>query len=307
MFHAAFFRDRHGTALRQEKVSMASLAERIARERGHSKQALPLFNLCRFGAKRSKKGSLRWDGNVLAIGGVLGDYDGEQVGFDAAVDALLRCDIAGIVYTSPSHTIEKPRWRVVCPFLGRAYPGADHARFVSRLNGLVGGVLARESWTLSQGYYYGRVPDKSFRVEMTDGDGLDLADHLDAGAVGKPLASPPENARACGVPARTTELSAYGAAALRSAAEKIEAAVRGSRYFTLNNESFSIGRAVGAGIIPEDVALVVLCLAVDNMLHIDGHEKAGAEEIVKKALADGVGRPRSVADDAEDEEYGDVF
>ena len=42
------------------------------------------------------------------------------------------------------------------PFSGELPPG-ERTRLVNRLNGVLGGVLSRESWTLSQAFYYGRV------------------------------------------------------------------------------------------------------------------------------------------------------
>ncbi len=55
-------------------------------------------------------------------------------------------------------------------------------------HGLLGGVLAPQSWTLSQAYYYGRVNgNPAHRVEIVDGTTpIDLADELDEIAIGKP-------------------------------------------------------------------------------------------------------------------------
>jgi hypothetical protein len=52
----------------------------------------------------------------------------------------------------------------------------------------LGGVLASESWTLSQAYYYGAVEDRPDpQVEIVDGTAtLDRCDELDETAIGKP-------------------------------------------------------------------------------------------------------------------------
>jgi hypothetical protein len=43
------------------------------------------------------------------------DYDGEEMSVEDARDLLVRAGITAILYTSPSHTVAKPRWRVLCP------------------------------------------------------------------------------------------------------------------------------------------------------------------------------------------------
>ena len=59
-------------------------------------------------------------------------------------------------------------------------------KFVARINGLFGGKLAPESFVLSQAYLYGHVNDNpDHRVEVIDGDFLDLRDDLYAGSIFK--------------------------------------------------------------------------------------------------------------------------
>jgi hypothetical protein len=146
------------------------------------KAAMPLIKLARFGAKRTVKGSLRHDANILVVTGVEGDYDGEQIALDEAKDALARAGIASVLFTSPSHTPEKPRWRVLVP-LSREYPPTERARFVARLNGVLGGVLAAESFTASQAFYFGKVAGTTYAAAMTRGRCIDELDKLDAGAI----------------------------------------------------------------------------------------------------------------------------
>jgi hypothetical protein len=56
---------------------------------------------------------------------------------------------------------------------------------VARLNGVVGGILGPESFTLSQSYYLGHVTGKEFRHAVIEGDYIDGCDELDKGAIGK--------------------------------------------------------------------------------------------------------------------------
>ncbi len=58
---------------------------------------------------------------------------------------------------------------------------------MARLSGLFGGIFARESWTLSQSYYFGSVRNNpSHRVAVIEGVCIELADELDADAIGRP-------------------------------------------------------------------------------------------------------------------------
>ena len=137
------------------------------------------------------------------VTGCEADYDGEQISVDQAKDIIDKAGIEALIYTSPSHLPDKPRWRIVCPFSERQQP-ERRAQMVARLNGLFHGALAAESFTLSQSYYYGHVVDADgnpvahkengtgieifpteYRVELIEGQPLDLADDLERGAIGK--------------------------------------------------------------------------------------------------------------------------
>jgi putative DNA primase/helicase len=120
-----------------------------------AKANMPLVKLADFGDARTEKGSLRHDANVTAVGGIEGDYDGGQVTIADAATRLFDYGIRAVLYSSPSSTPEKPRWRVLCPL---ASPCAPERRreFAGRLNTMLGGVLAPESFALSQAFYIGR-------------------------------------------------------------------------------------------------------------------------------------------------------
>ncbi len=98
-----------------------------------------------------------------------------------------------------------------------------------------------------------------------------------------------------GTPASCSELSAYGEAALRSAAAKILSAPDGEQEATLNGEAFSIGRLAGAGGVPAELALEILLIAGNGMpSHRVGKpwREAQVEEKVKRAFAQGIAVPR---------------
>jgi hypothetical protein len=149
------FPDVFATSRTEFHYSAEELAERLRNVKTYpNKAACQLLKLATFGERRTEKNSLRHDANVLEIYGIEGDYDGEAVSIADAQILLFEQSIAAIIYTSPSHTEEKPRWRVLCP-LSKPYAPSERAQFVARLNGVLNGILASESFTLSQSYYVG--------------------------------------------------------------------------------------------------------------------------------------------------------
>lgn len=154
-----------------------------------SKAVCPWVKLAIFGNLRTGKNSLRHNANVMRITGVEGDYDGEQVSIEQAVEMLEKHNVKAIVYSSPSYSAEKPRWRVLAPCAKEHHPSSRNA-LLARINGALGGILAEESFTLSQSYYFGRVQGVEYRVDTTfddisEGSCVDELDDLDEIAVFK--------------------------------------------------------------------------------------------------------------------------
>lgn len=181
-----FFRDYAAQEKSEEGLTLPALAELIRNTTASEKTRLPWLKLARLGNARTKKGSLRHDGNVIAVSGIEADYDAEQIGCDAAVETLDKAGLQAIVYTTPSHTDEAPRWRVLCPFSCELSPDRRE-HMMGRLNGLFRGIFTGESWTLSQAYYFGAVNGNPVhRVEVVEGMPLDLCHELDESWLGKP-------------------------------------------------------------------------------------------------------------------------
>lgn len=154
-----------------------------------NKASCPWVKLATFGNLRTKNNSLRHNANVVAISGVEGDYDGEQIHPEQAVEMLERYGIRAIIYTSPSHRPSAPRWRVLAPCSQQHSPLARTA-LLARVNGALGGILAPESFTLSQSYYFGEVQETVYRVYVTfndpeEGTCVDEMDELDDIAITK--------------------------------------------------------------------------------------------------------------------------
>lgn len=196
------FKDAAAKQAFRHLVSLQDLAKKIAKRRAKYKNQLPWLKLATFGDAPTAKGSLRHNANVTAIDGIEGDHDAGTLTLAEAAERLRRAGVAGLIYTSPSHTPAQPRWRVLVPLSKSMHP--DHReRLCARLQGVLGGALAEESFTLSQSYYYGkadRVEDKAssewrdgypVEISLIDGAGIDTLDRLDVGALdkwGKPYA-----------------------------------------------------------------------------------------------------------------------
>lgn len=158
-------------------------------ETSDSKEACPWIKMATFGNIRTGKNSLRHNQNLLQITGVEGDYDGEMIGVEKAIERLEQAGIKAIVYTSPSYTDEKPRWRVICP-ASKSLPAHTRSHLLARVNGALKGILSSESFTLSQSYYFGPVRGVKYRVLETfdnidEGHFIDDLDELDEIAVYK--------------------------------------------------------------------------------------------------------------------------
>jgi hypothetical protein len=184
-----FFADYAAKSKNESEMALGEFATIVERTNKPRKDWLPWVKFALFGDEPNPNGSgsLRYNDNVLAITGALADYDGEKVTVDDAVGKLAVAGVWAIVYSSPSHTAPKPRWRVGCPVRLQRDP-EEHYRLICRLNGILGGILAGESFVLSQSYYFGAVggnPDHQVRV-VEGWRTIDEADDLDDDAIGKP-------------------------------------------------------------------------------------------------------------------------
>lgn len=181
-----FFENYAAGTKREEAYTLRALANRVRTVTANRKADLPWLKLARFGDQRTDKNSLRHDDNVLAISGIEADYDSEKIHPQDAADKLEQAGIAALVYTSPSHTEDSPRWRILCP-ISHEMPGAHRAHLVGRLNGLFAGTLAGESFAMSQSYYFGSVQhNPSHQTILVDGSHIDEHDELDEIWLGRP-------------------------------------------------------------------------------------------------------------------------
>lgn len=185
--------------------TLRQLADELIATKADSKTELPWFKLARFGDARTDRGSLRHNANVLAVTGVEGDYDGGLIQPGEAAVRLQNAGVCALVYTTPSHTADEPRWRAMAPF-SKEHPPEDRAALWARLNGLFDGELDPASAILSQSYYGGNVAGRpAIETYLVEGTFLDLAGELEEGAIGKPTKA--YDATTAGSKKETTGLS----------------------------------------------------------------------------------------------------
>jgi len=125
----------------------------------------------------------------------MGDYDAEKVPMADAYEKLKEYGVKAILYTTARNTPSTPGWRVVAPYaepiiVDPADPEAaakKHIEYMNMLNGVVGGVLAGESWNRSLAFYYGYVDTKQDDYEffVVDGQEIDTIEGLPS--QGKPV------------------------------------------------------------------------------------------------------------------------
>lgn len=154
-------------------ATLEQIREGVLTVSAPSKAELPWIKLARFGARTTPKGSLRHDANVLEVTGIEADYDALDVTPETACALLDMAGVRALVYTSPSYRPDRLKWRVLAPLSAPCAPSERKAH-AARLNGILGGVLAKESFVNSQAYYYGRVGDNPHHgAWIVDGACLD--------------------------------------------------------------------------------------------------------------------------------------
>ncbi len=158
-----FFASPTDTRPTAARLTMRELAARISSTTAKDKSSLPLLSLCRYGGGRSAE-------NVLHVAGVECDYDLGTMPQRAAQTVLRAAGVCCIVYATPSsgQPGKGHRWRVLCP-LNHVANGEQRAAIVGKINHILKGRLSRESFALSQPFFYGN----SSSVVLIEGDFID--------------------------------------------------------------------------------------------------------------------------------------
>ncbi|MEM7667225.1 MAG: AAA family ATPase [Pseudomonadota bacterium] len=180
----SLFPDLSGDSCERAELSLHEIAQRIENTRADSKNRLPLLKLATFGDRKSDKGALRHTGNIEAVHGIEGDHDAGTLSIADARDKLSAVGLAGLIYSTPSHTPENPRWRVLVP-LSQPVVASKREALTAALNGALDGALAPESFTAAQAYFYGRTGAAALETAISNGKELDLCPGTRSGALGR--------------------------------------------------------------------------------------------------------------------------
>ena len=203
VLHLTVFPNIYGQEKREYEVTFPEIADLYRETHARHKKNLPYWKLATFGSHRTSGNSLRNNANMVTIDGIEVDYDGGKISFDEACHRCREAGLAALIYPTPSHKPEAPRYRMLCP-TSKELPVSERDALVARINGVMGGVLDGASFTDSQAMSFGHVSGKEVRVELVEGRFIDEAADLDAGAIGrtgrKKRAKKPRNSSGMPIP-----------------------------------------------------------------------------------------------------------
>ncbi|MET4301129.1 P4 family phage/plasmid primase-like protein [Bradyrhizobium sp. RT9b] len=180
-FPVTIFADQYAKKKEVRQWSLAEMRSEVLKTTAATKKELPWIKMAEFGANvMPRSGSLRHDANVLSVAGCELDYDDGLISIEEAAEKLQELKVGALVYTSPSNTKTKFKWRIMAPF-SSALPPAQRKRLAIRLNSAFGNIFDRASFALSQSFYYGMAEDNGaadHKAIVVDGHFVDLCDHL---------------------------------------------------------------------------------------------------------------------------------
>ena len=133
-----------------------------------SKSSQPLIKLGVF------EGDSRGAGHGLtSISGVEIDYDVGNVTVNSAAKLLRDAGIECVVCSTYTSSMDCQKWRVFAP-TSRELPAELRIHLVSALDGVLGNIAARESYTPKQTYFFGRNPAESYIYMHVKGGCVDV-------------------------------------------------------------------------------------------------------------------------------------
>src|SRR3954469_17858146 len=107
-YPTTFFSDLEATTKTERELTFAQLSAELSRPSASTKFELPLFRLSRFDDTPNETGCLRYNENVIAYTGAMGDYDAEKIPIDIAYKKCEQAGVKAILYTTARHTPETP-------------------------------------------------------------------------------------------------------------------------------------------------------------------------------------------------------
>lgn len=308
-FPFTLFPDTKARTKRGKRADLIALAKRVQRTVAAEKNALPLVSLCRYGDLKSENGSLRHRENLREVHGLEADYDAGEMPPAEAARRFAEARIAVLIHTSPSHGQpgKGHRWRVLCPFSGPLHP-EERERHVARLNGVLGGVLASESFDLSRSYFIGGIEGKEPETFLVDGEHIDGRADLDAGAIhartSEPKGKPVNIDMVASAPADRCETAREWFEADCAAFAEMEAGEPGGRHKGLYVLACHAGSYGAAGLLgrAEINAMVADAAAANG--YLGNADESEFRRVLKDGLREGSREPAewpvSIAEDFDD-------
>lgn len=163
------------TKTERADIPWSALVDNIRKAPTYMRKAdCPLISIGEYGDIKSDNDCIRHAANVRRVFGIEIDYDGEKVPLEEAARLLDEAHICAVLYTSPSHMPTRPRWRALLPLSEPAIPD-KRKEYVAKVNRIFGGIATRESFTLSQSFYIGRVHGAEYKVAECLGRYIDTA------------------------------------------------------------------------------------------------------------------------------------
>lgn len=161
---------------RQVSLTLPALADHIRETVADRKDKLPLLKLAEFGDVPTPKKCLRHNANMGAISGIEVEHDAGLLSYKTAVKTLQANNLRALIYTTPSHQpVALEKWRILLP-TSQPLDKTRRAQLVGAVNAAFTGNLSRESFALSQAFYYGQVAGGSaLQLRVIDGAFVDQA------------------------------------------------------------------------------------------------------------------------------------
>lgn len=120
------------------------------------------------------EGDSRGAGHSLTtISGVELDYDAGEVTAHSAAGLLRQAGIGCVICSTYTSSTDCPKWRVFAP-ASRELDASLRQFLVSALDGVLGGIVARESFVPKQTFFYGRNPETAYVFLHLQGECVDV-------------------------------------------------------------------------------------------------------------------------------------
>ena len=112
--------------------------------------------------------------SLVSISGIEIDYDAGKVTAHSAANLLRQAGIECVVCSTYTSRMDCPKWRVFAP-VSRELPADLRQYLVHALDDVLGGIVARESFTPKQTFYFGRNPASNYVFFHVKGECVDVA------------------------------------------------------------------------------------------------------------------------------------